>query len=71
MPRLLLYDLWNDPFARRAVNDSHPELVGHYREVLEKLYAAHRALAQRFQQAGEVPLTPDQLQQLRALGYIQ
>jgi arylsulfatase A-like enzyme len=70
-PRLLLYDLWNDPFARSAVNDAHPERVEHYRSLLQKQYEAHRALAQRFQQAGDVPLTPDQLQQLRALGYIQ
>lgn len=70
-PRLLLYDQWSDPFARSAVNDAHPKLVEHYRSLLQKQYDAHRALAQRFQQAGDVPLTPEQLQQLRALGYIQ
>ena len=27
LPRLLLYDLWTDPYATKAVGDAHPELV--------------------------------------------
>jgi arylsulfatase A-like enzyme len=70
-PRLLLYDLWNDPFALRAVNDRHPELVEHYRRMLLRQWRAHLALARRFREAGEVALTPEQLRQLRSLGYIR
>ncbi|HEX5760057.1 MAG TPA: sulfatase-like hydrolase/transferase, partial [Thermoanaerobaculia bacterium] len=70
-PRLLLYDLWNDPFARRAVNGRHPALVERYRRALLRQWRAHLALAGRFREAGEIPLTPEQLQQLRSLGYIQ
>ncbi|MEZ5330885.1 MAG: sulfatase [Thermoanaerobaculia bacterium] len=71
-PRLLLFDLWNDPFTTHAVNDRHPELVERYRRQLLELWQAHRALAGRFaSDGGEVPLTPDQLEQLKALGYIQ
>jgi hypothetical protein len=70
-PRLLLYDLWSDPYAVHAVNDQHAPLVDHYRQALQKQFEAHRALSQRFREAGEVALTPEQLQQLRALGYIQ
>ena len=71
-PRLLLYDLWNDPFATRAVNDEHPELVERYRRELLTLWKAHQALAQRFAADGEeVALNPEQLEQLKALGYIQ
>jgi arylsulfatase A-like enzyme len=70
-PRLLLYDLDSDPFALHAVNDQHAQLVDHYRQMLEKQFEAHRALSGRFKEAGEVALTPEQLQQLRALGYIQ
>ncbi len=69
-PRLLLYDLGNDPFALRIVNDEHPDLVEHYRQVLLTQWRAHRALAQRFREADEAPLTPEQLHQLRSLGYI-
>jgi len=70
-PRLLLYDLAADPFARRAVNDEHPDLVAKYRAALLEQWAAHQALASRFTEANEVALTPEQLRQLRALGYIQ
>jgi len=70
-PRLLLYDLWNDPFAAHAVNEEHPDLVEHYREMLMTQWQAHRALAQRFSSDEEVALAPEQLQQLRALGYIR
>ena len=70
-PRLLLYDLWNDPFARRAVNDEHPELVLHYRSLLLERWRAQRALAQRFDAAESEPLDAEQLEQLRALGYIR
>jgi arylsulfatase A-like enzyme len=70
-PRLLLYDLWNDPFARRAVNDEHPDLVEHYRRVLLERWQAQLALAQRFGAAESEPLEPEQLEQLRELGYIR
>jgi arylsulfatase A-like enzyme len=70
-PRLALYDLAADPFATRAVNDDHPELVERYRRLLAERWEAHQALAQRFTAAGGAALTPDQLESLRALGYIR
>jgi arylsulfatase A-like enzyme len=70
-PRLLLYDLWRDPFALRAVNDEQPELVERYEKLLRERWAAHRALAQRFGEAADTPLDPAQLEQLQALGYIR
>ena len=71
VPRLLLYDLEKDPLATRAVNDEHPELVAKYREILQRQWEAHRALSRRFGEAGEAAVTPEQLEQLKALGYIQ
>jgi arylsulfatase A-like enzyme len=71
VPRLLLYDLEADPLATRAVNDAHPELVEKYRQILERQWQAHRALAGRFGEAGEAAVTPEQLEQLKALGYIR
>ena len=70
-PRLLLYDLHQDPFALRAVNDQHPDVLARYRRVLREHWQAHRALATQFHQDGGAALDPEQLQQLRALGYIQ
>ncbi len=69
---LLLYDLWNDPDLTHSLHEERPDLVEHYTEFLEAQWAAHRALAQRFNSFGEgVALTPEQLRMLRALGYIQ
>lgn len=70
-PRLLLYDLAEDPFATRAVNDAHPELVTRYAARLAELWQAHRALAQRFVEAEEPALDTEQLEQLQALGYVR
>ena len=68
---LLLYDLWNDPWCLRSVHEERPELVEHYTAFLKKQWEAHQALAQHFTQSGDVVLTPEQLQTLRALGYIR
>ncbi len=68
---LLLFDLWNDPFCLKSIHEEHPELVEHYTALLERQWEAHQALAQRFTQSGDVVLTPEQLETLRALGYIQ
>jgi len=67
--RLLLYDLWNDPFATRAVNDEHPELVEHYTKTLTEHWHVHQALAQSFGEAGDRALDPEMLRQLQTLGY--
>jgi arylsulfatase A-like enzyme len=71
VPRLLLYDLWNDPFALRAVNDEHPDLVERYTRLLQSRWEANRALGQRFQEAEGATFDSEQLEQLRALGYIR
>lgn len=71
VPRLLLYDLEKDPFALRAVNDEHPELVERYTQLLLARWDAHRALAEHFTEAADTPLDAEQLQQLQSLGYIR
>ena len=69
---LLLYDLWNDPFALKAVNAAHPDLVERYTRLLLEHWKANQALFQRFhEEEGTKPLDPEQLRQLRALGYIR
>jgi hypothetical protein len=72
VPRLLLYDLWTDPFALKSVHADHPELVERYTRQLLEHWRANQALFQRFhEEEGAKPLDPEQLRQLRALGYIQ
>jgi arylsulfatase A-like enzyme len=69
---LLLYDLWHDPYCLDPVNEEYPELVEKYTELLEAQFKAHQALAQHVGAAGEeIELTPEQLETLRSLGYIQ
>ncbi len=68
---LLLYDLWNDPFALWSLHEERPDLVEKYTKFLEAQWEAHQALAQLFTPSESVPLTPEQLRTLRALGYIQ
>jgi arylsulfatase A-like enzyme len=68
---LLLYDLWNDPWALWSVHEERPDLVEKYTTFLEAQFEAHQALAQLFTASESVALTPEQLETLRALGYIQ
>jgi len=70
-PRLLLYDLCEDPFTRHNVNDRHPDLVEKYTRMLEAQWETHLAMAALYEPAGTVQLTPQQLGALRSLGYIR
>ena len=54
-----------------SVHLDHPELVDKYSRFLHAQWQAHQALAQRFTAGSEVQLTPEQLETLRSLGYIQ
>ena len=67
--RFLLYDLWNDPFATRAVNEDHPDLVEKYGKAILEHWDVHQALAKRFGDAGDQALDPKMVRQLQALGY--
>jgi arylsulfatase A-like enzyme len=68
---LLLYDLWNDPMCLYSLHEERPDLVEKYTAFLEAQWKAHQALAQLFTPSENVALTPEQLETLRALGYIQ
>jgi arylsulfatase A-like enzyme len=69
--RLILFDLWNDPLCIAPVNEQHPDLVKKYTKFLEDQWHAHQALAKQFTPGPKVALTPEQLERLRALGYIR
>jgi arylsulfatase A-like enzyme len=68
---LRLYDLWTDPLCITPVNEAHPDLVAKYTTFLEDQWKAHQALATQFTPGAKVALTPEQLERLRALGYIR
>ncbi len=67
---MLLYDLWNDPMCLHSVHEEYPDLVEKYTAFLEAQFEAHLALGQYFTPAEDVVMTPEQLEMLRALGYI-
>ena len=70
--RLLVYDLWDDPLLERPINEERPDLVEKYTKLLEaqvELNAALRELITGGRQS--VELSPEDLEQLRTLGYIQ
>ncbi len=68
---LLLYDLWNDPQCLHSLHEERPDLVERYTAILEAQWGAHQALGQHFTPSESRPLTPEQLETLRALGYIR
>ncbi len=69
--RLLLYDLWEDPLLLSPVNAKRPDLVEKYTALLEAQVEANAAIRKLVGAGGErVSLTPEQLQTLRTLGYI-
>jgi arylsulfatase A-like enzyme len=68
---LLLYDLWNDPYCLNSLHEERSDLVVEYTKFLEEQFEAHQALGQLFTPSEESPLTPEQLQALRLLGYIE
>ncbi len=70
-PRLLLYDLWNDPLCRHSLHAERPDLVKHYTGLLEREFREHRALAKQYPRSGEGALDTHQLDTLKSLGYIK
>lgn len=70
-PRLLLYDLWNDPYCLKSLHESRPDLVKKYTALLERTYREHQALAKKFPREKEGgSLGSEQLKALESLGYI-
>ena len=69
-PLLLLYDVGSDPLCVRNVNADYPEKVDTYRTRLLELWEEHKALARTFASDIGQPVTDEQLEALRVLGYI-
>ncbi len=68
---MLLFDIWNDPYYLVPLNDKYPDLVEKYTKFLEAQWETHQALAKHFTRSKDSPLTPEQLETLRSLGYIR
>jgi arylsulfatase A-like enzyme len=68
---LVVYDLWNDPYLQHPINDARPDLVARFQQLLAEQFEANRTLAQRFLGGDQVEMTPEELERLKALGYIE
>ncbi len=68
---LLLYDVWNDPYCLHSLHEERPDLVKKYTKFLEDKWNEHKSLSSNFSRPRDVPLTPEQLETLRSLGYIR
>jgi len=68
---LLLYDRWDDYYCLNSIHEKRPDLVQKYTAFLEERWKAHQALAKVFSRSENLPLTPEQSETLRSLGYIR
>jgi len=68
---LLLYDLWTDPMCLHSLHESRPDLVEKYTKFLQEQFDAHLALGRHLTPSEAPPLTPEQVETLRTLGYIR
>jgi arylsulfatase A-like enzyme len=69
-PRLLLYDLWNDPYCLKSLHAEKPELAKKYTGILERIFREHQALAKKFPRGKGGAMDSEQLKTLESLGYI-
>ena len=67
---LLLYDLRTDPYTQRSLHDERPDLVEKYKRLLQRQWESHRELGESLGEGGRVEVGQEQLEALRALGYI-
>ncbi|MDA8018059.1 MAG: sulfatase [Thermoanaerobaculia bacterium] len=69
--RLLIYDVEADPRAVQHVAEPNPKLVGESERRLWLLWKKHLALAAEFEAGEEADLSPEQVEALKALGYVE
>ncbi len=70
--RLLVYDLWDDQLLERPINEERPDLVEKYTKLLEAQVELNATLRKLIAGRGQsVELSPEDLEQLQMLGYIQ
>lgn len=69
-PRLLLHDLWNDPYCLKSLHEERPDLVQKYTGILERTFREHQALAKKLPRGKGGAMDSEQLKTLQSLGYI-
>jgi arylsulfatase A-like enzyme len=68
---LVVFDLWDDPYLQHPINEERPDLVARYERLLTEQFEANQTLARKFGPGGRIEMSSDQLERLKALGYIE
>jgi arylsulfatase A-like enzyme len=68
---VMIYDVWEDPDCLIPLNEKRSDLVKKYTEFLEAKWKEHQAIAKWLSRSDDAPLTSEQLETLRSLGYIR
>ena len=68
--RSLLFDTVSDPSEQQDVAAGHADVVARLRQQLDAKVEEARRRAEEFSTAAPLELSPDELQRLRALGYL-
>ena len=67
---LFLYDLRQDPGETHDLSDAEPELTAELERILSRMVREAEEKANAYPLAGQAPLTPGVLENLRGLGYV-
>jgi arylsulfatase A-like enzyme len=66
-----LYDVTRDPLERVNLVEQRPALAEEHKRATGRWHLANRAIADQLGAAGAQPLSPEQRERLRSLGYIR
>lgn len=68
---LLIFDVQADPHALRSIHAERPDLVAKYSKMLGRLWKEDLTLSRKYTRAGQIPMTSEEIERLRSLGYIR
>jgi arylsulfatase A-like enzyme len=68
---LLVFDVREDPHALRSLHAERPDLVAKYSKLLGRLWKENLALSRKFTRVGKIPMTREEAERLRSLGYLR
>lgn len=68
---LLVFDIRADPHALRSIHAERPDLAAKYSKMLGRLWKEELTLSRKYTRAGNIPMTSEEIERLRSLGYIR
>ena len=66
----MLFDRVSDPLEKHDISAKHPDIVERMTEHMQQAKAAARTVAKHFTEASNLNLSAEEVEQLRALGYV-